>query len=126
MVEVGDIGSIVVVAEDVVGRWKRSPKFGHIALSILVAPSTFDLSSSKCILDARRTRASNSRRQQYDDDDDDGCGPSSSSSSSSSTRPSTAGFAAEQEEEEEEEEEERWWRLSIAHSTDAYETTLGL
>jgi len=114
MVEVGDIGSIVAVAEDVVGRWKRSPKLGHIALSILVAPSTFDLSSSKCIIDARRTRASNSRRQQYDDDDDDGFGPSSSSSSSS-TRPSTA-VAAEQEEEE---EEEHWWRLSIAHSTDA-------
>ena len=123
MVEVGDIGSIVAVVEDVVGRWKRSPKLGHIALSILVAPSTFDLSSSKCIIDARRTRASNSRRQQYDDDDDDRCGPSSSSSSTrpSSTRPSsTARFAAEQEEEEEEEEkEERWWRLSIAHSTDA-------
>ena len=126
MMDVGDIGSssiVVAFVDDGVndaGRWKRSSRFGHIALSILVALDTFVPSRSKCPNVARRTRISYAPRRVLsdddmvggiakDDDDDDGDedededGPSAASSHTARRRS----------------------RLSIAHSIDAYDTTLG-
>ena len=125
MTDVGDMGSSSVVAvvivvliiedDDVGGRWNKTPKSGHIARSILVAPSTFLRSLSKCPNVARRTRISYSSRgvvvvvvvvvDNRPPSDDDLSDPFEAAAAASSRRLS---------------------RLSIAYSIDAYDTTLGL
>jgi hypothetical protein len=115
--DVGDIGSssiVVVFVDDGVsdaGRWKRSSKFGHIARSILVAPDTFIPSRSKCPIVARRTRISYTFRRVRSDEGDGGVDDDDDLPAAVAAVASHAAL--------------RRSRLSIAHSIDAYDTTLG-